>query len=58
MRVQRGLRQMQVVADQEELEESFHLNVLDSDAGIHMETRILSSVRNGCCRSACFQRSS
>ena len=36
LRVQRGLRQMQVVADQEELEESFHLNVLDSDAGIHL----------------------
>ena len=43
LRVQRGLRQMQVVADQEELEESFHLNVLDSDAGIHMADRILSS---------------
>ena len=43
MRVQRGLRQMQVVADQEELEESFHLNVLDSDAGIQMADRILSS---------------
>ena len=34
---------MQVVADQEELEESFHLNVLDSDAGIQMADRILSS---------------
>lgn len=43
LRVQRGLRQMQVVADQEELEESFHLNVLDSDAGIQMADRILSS---------------
>ena len=34
---------MQVVADQEELEESFHLNVLDSDAGVQMADRILSS---------------
>ncbi len=41
LRVQRGLRQMQVVADQEELEESFHLNVLDSDAGIQMADRIM-----------------
>ena len=32
-----------MVADQEELEESFHLNVLDSDAGIQMADRILSS---------------
>lgn len=43
LKVQRGLRQMQVVADQEELEESFHLNVLESDAGIQMADRILSS---------------
>ena len=34
---------MQVVADQEELEESFHLNVLDSDAGIRWQTGFFSS---------------
>lgn len=34
---------MQVVADGEELEESFHLDVLESPAGIRMADRILSS---------------
>ena len=43
MRVQRGNRHLQVVADREELEESFHLNVLDSDAGTQLADRILSS---------------
>lgn len=43
MKVQRGNRQMQVVADGEELEESFHLDVLESPAGIRMADRILSS---------------
>lgn len=43
MRVQRGIHKMQVVADREELEESFHLDVLDSDAGMQMADRILSS---------------
>lgn len=43
MRVQRGNRHIQVVADREELEESFHLDVLDSDAGIQMADRILST---------------
>ncbi len=43
MRVQRGILGLQVVADKEELEESFHLDVLESDAGIQMADRILSS---------------
>lgn len=43
LKVQRSLRQMQVLADQEELEETFHLNVLESQAGVQMADRILSS---------------
>lgn len=43
MKVQRGLRQMQVVADCEALEEGFHLEVLDNAAGAKMADRILSS---------------
>ncbi|MFR4578934.1 MAG: DUF5716 family protein [Clostridium fessum] len=58
LRVQRGLRQMQVVADQEELEESFHLNVPTATRASRWQTGFFPPVRNGCCRSACFQRSS
>lgn len=43
MKVQRGLRQMQVVADYEELEESLHLEVLDSTAGARLADKILCS---------------
>lgn len=43
MKVQRGLRQMQVVADCEELEEGFHLEVLDSQAGARLADKILCS---------------
>ena len=43
MKVQRGLRQMQVVADCEELEEGFHLDVLDSQAGARLADKILCS---------------
>ena len=43
MKVQRGLRQMQVVADCEELEESFHLEVLDNPAGVKLADKILCS---------------
>ncbi len=43
MKVQRGLRQMQVVADREDLEEGFHLDVLDSTAGAKLADKIVSS---------------
>ncbi len=43
MKVQRGLRQMQVAADREDLEESFHLDVLESQAGARLADRILCS---------------
>lgn len=43
LKVQRGLRQMQVVADCEDLEESFHLDVLDHAAGARLADRILCS---------------
>lgn len=43
MKVQRGLRQMQVIADCEALEEGFHLDVLDHAAGARMADKILSS---------------
>lgn len=43
MKVQRGLRQMQVVAECENLEEGFHLDVLDSSAGARLADRILCS---------------
>ncbi len=43
MKVQRGLRQMQVVADREDLEEGFHLEVLDSTAGAKLADKIVSS---------------
>ena len=41
LKVQRGLRQMQVVADCENLEEGFHLDVLDNTAGARLADRIL-----------------
>lgn len=57
LRVQRGLRQMQVVADQEELEESFPLKCAGQRRGHPgWQTGFFPPVRNGCCRSACFQR--
>ena len=43
LKVQRGLRQMQVVADCENLEEGFHLDVLDNTAGARLADRILCS---------------
>ena len=43
LKVQRGLRQMQVVADCENLEEGFHLVVLDHTAGARLADRILCS---------------
>lgn len=43
LKVQRGLRQMQVVADCEILEEGFHLDVLDNTAGARLADRILCS---------------
>lgn len=43
LNVQRGLRQMQVVADCENLEEGFHLDVLDNTAGARLADRILCS---------------
>lgn len=43
LKVQRGLRQMQVVADSENLEEGFHLDVLDNTAGARLADRILCS---------------
>ncbi len=43
LKVQRGLRQMQVVADYDNLEEGFHLDVLDNTAGARLADRILCS---------------
>ena len=43
LKVQRGLRQMQVVADCENLEEGFHLDVLDNTAGARLADRTLCS---------------
>lgn len=43
LKVQRGLRQMQVVADCKNLEEGFHLDVLDNTAGARLADRILCS---------------
>ena len=43
LKVQRGLRQMQVVADCENLEEGFHLDVLDHSAGAKLADKILCS---------------
>lgn len=43
LKVQRGLRQMQVVADCDNLEEGFHLDVLDNTAGARLADRILCS---------------
>ena len=43
LKVQRGLCQMQVVADCENLEEGFHLDVLDNTAGARLADRILCS---------------
>ena len=43
LKVQRGLRQMQVVADCENLEEGFHLDVLDHLAGAKLADKILCS---------------
>lgn len=43
LKVQRGLRQMQVVAECQELEEGFHLDALDSSAGARLADRILCS---------------
>lgn len=43
LKVQRGLRQMQVVADCENLEEGFHLDVLDNAAGARLADKILCS---------------
>ena len=43
LKVQRGLRQMQVVDDCENLEEGFHLDVLDNTAGARLADRILCS---------------
>lgn len=43
LKVQRGLRQMQVVADYENLDEGFHLDVLDNAAGARLADRILCS---------------
>lgn len=43
MKVQREEGKMQVMADWEELEEGFHLDVLESPAGVRMADRILSS---------------
>ena len=43
MKTQRGSRQMQVVADYEELEEGFHLDVLDNAAGAKLADKILCS---------------
>ncbi len=43
MKIQRGMRQMQVVADSENLEEGFHLDVLETPAGAKLGDRILCS---------------
>ncbi|WP_294148570.1 DUF5716 family protein [uncultured Clostridium sp.] len=43
LKVQRGLRQMQVVADYDNLDEGFHLDVLDNTAGARLADRILCS---------------
>ena len=43
LKVQRGLRQMQVVADCDNLDEGFHLDVLDNTAGARLADRILCS---------------
>ncbi|WP_125140788.1 DUF5716 family protein [Clostridium transplantifaecale] len=43
LKVQRGLRQMQVIADCDNLEEGFHLDVLDNTAGARLADRILCS---------------
>lgn len=43
LKVQRGIRQTQVVADSENLEEGFHLNVLDQPAGARLADKILCS---------------
>lgn len=41
LKVQRGLRQTQVIAEFEELEESFHLDVLETGAGARLADKIL-----------------
>lgn len=43
LKVQRGLRQMTVVAEDEALEESFNLDILDTPAGGKLADKILSS---------------
>lgn len=43
LKVQRGIRQTQVVADYEALEEGFHLDVLESPAGARLADKILCS---------------
>lgn len=43
LKTQRGMRQMQVIADYEDLEEGFHLDVLDNAAGAKLADKILCS---------------
>lgn len=43
MKVQRGIRQMQVTAERQDLEETFHLDVLENMAGAKIADKILSS---------------
>ena len=43
LKVQRGIRQMQVAADCERLEESFHLDILEREEGAKLADRILRS---------------
>ncbi len=43
MKVQRGMRQVTVLAEREKLEEGFSLDILDSPAGMKMADRILCS---------------
>lgn len=43
LKTQRGMRQMQVIADYEDLEEGVHLDVLDNAAGAKLADKILCS---------------
>ncbi len=43
MKVQRGMRQVTVVADREKLDEGFNLDILDTPSGVKLADRILCS---------------
>lgn len=43
LKVQRGMKQMSVIAEREDLEESFNLDILETPSGARLADRILSS---------------